>query len=88
MKTKPNLIMTQVEDDYILVPVGDTKVSFNGLVRLNTTGAEIWRALEEELSEEEIVNRLKTLYTDVDHNTLVKSVRKTIDQFKDAGLLE
>ena len=23
MKTKPNLIMTQVEDDYILVPVGD-----------------------------------------------------------------
>lgn len=88
MKVKHGFVMSAVGEDHILVPTGDAAKTFHGLVRLNDTGAEIWKGLEKELSVDEIVNQLMARYTDVDRETVENSVLKAIGKFKDAGLLE
>ena len=88
MKVKKGIVQSKVGDDFVLVPTGEAAKSFHGVVRLNETGVEIWNALEAELSEEEIVNKLMARYTDVDYETALRSVRSVTDKLKDAGLLE
>lgn len=88
MKVKKGIVLSKVGDEFVLVPTGEAAKSFHGIVRLNETGAEIWKDLEKELSEEEIVNNLMAHYTDVDHETALRSVRNVVDKLRDAGLLE
>ena len=88
MKVKKGIVQSKVGDEFVLVPTGEAAKSFHGIVRLNETGAEIWKDLEKELSEEKIVNNLMAHYTDVDHETALRSVRNVVDKLRDAGLLE
>lgn len=88
MKVKKGIVLSKVGDEFVLVPTGEAAKSFHGIVRLNETGAEIWKDLEKELSEEKIVNNLMAHYTDVDHETALRSVRNVVDKLRDAGLLE
>ena len=88
MKVKKGIVLSKVGDEFVLVPTGEAAKSFHGIVRLNETGAEIWKDLEKELSEEKIVNNLMAHYTDVDHEMALRSVRNVVDKLRDAGLLE
>lgn len=87
MKLKEGFITYNTGDENLLVATGEAGKSFNGIVRNNETAAFIAELLKNEITEEEIVNRILDTY-DVDENTAKKDVRKLLDTFKREGFLE
>ena len=55
MKLKETFIMREIVGEYVLVPVGDTALRFNGIISLNDVGSFIWKELEAEKEREEIL---------------------------------
>jgi len=47
MKIKNNLILREIAGSWIIVPVAEMVVEFNGLMNLNETGAFLWKKLAE-----------------------------------------
>ncbi|MBQ3701931.1 MAG: PqqD family protein [Oscillospiraceae bacterium] len=84
MKFKRKAILSQLGGDTIAVPV---EGKFNGMIRLNDTGALIWKGIEEQLDEQQIVSRMMDEY-DVDHETALKSVRSFVEKLRENDLLE
>ena len=47
MKLKMEFMLRQVAGYYVVVPVGDACVDFNGMVNLNETGAFLFERLQQ-----------------------------------------
>ena len=88
MKPKNGLLLRKIGTGYAVIPVGGSDTDFRGVVRLNATGAEIWRGLEEGLGPEEICARIAARYTVPDPSALRKDVHDAISQFRWEGLLD
>lgn len=58
MKIHGEYILREVVGEYVLVPVGQTALEFNGIISLNEVGACIWRQLEKNASREEMLARI------------------------------
>lgn len=63
MKIKDGVIIQQMQNDFILIDSGIVKPAFSGMIRLNKISKDIVEMLQkEDLSEEEIVDKLLTKY--------------------------
>ncbi|OUP78241.1 hypothetical protein B5F08_07045 [Anaeromassilibacillus sp. An172] len=87
MKLKDGFIAYNTGDENLLVATGEAGKSFNGIVRNNETAAFIAELLKNEITEDEIVNKILEEY-DVDEKTARKDVKKLLDTFKREGFLE
>ena len=58
MKIKGEYLLREVVGETILVPVGKTALEYNGMIIINETGALIWKALEQHLTEQEILEKM------------------------------
>jgi len=47
MKIKEGFVLRQVADNWVVLPVGQASVNFNGMISLNESGALLWRTLEQ-----------------------------------------
>ncbi len=88
MKLKENMVITKVGEDYFVVPVGHSMQNFHGLVRLNETGADIWKALAAGKTPEQIADQLVSEYEGVDLPRARNGVQKVVDVLLAEGLLE
>lgn len=79
--------MREVMGSYVVVAVGNASKHFRGMIKLNSTAADIWKLILEGLSESEICEKLFEQY-DIDRERLEKDVRKTIEGFEKQGILE
>ena len=87
MKIKDNLILREIAGSWIIVPVAEMVVEFNGLMNLNVTGAFLWKKLAEGAEFEDLVAGLLSEY-DVDEETARADVKEFIDQLQEKGLLQ
>ncbi len=62
MKINGTFVLRAIAGDHVLIPVGETAISFNGMIALNGSGAYIWELLSENKTEEEIVAALLERY--------------------------
>lgn len=46
MKLKHGFLLRQVADAWVVLPVGQDMLDFNGMINLNETGALLWQKLE------------------------------------------
>lgn len=88
MKIKEGFVLTSVADDYIAVPTGATAESFKGIIRLNDTGAVIFRGLQEGLDESQIVKRITDQYDNVDLERARSAVDDIVNKLRESGILE
>lgn len=58
MKLNGEFILREVVGEYVLVPVGETALKFNGIVSLNEVGAEIWKGLQQGEDREALLRRV------------------------------
>lgn len=87
MKIKSGFILRNVADSYVVVAVGSRVKDFNGVINLNSTGAFLWKLLENGISEEELTKKFLEEY-DVDKAILEKDLKDFLKKIKDAGLTE
>lgn len=87
MKVKSNYKVHQLGEEYIVIPMGAQAKEFNGMIRLNKTGATLWNYLEQERTHEELVTMMEQRYQ-VDTDVLSTEVGQFVDMLKANDFLE
>ena len=87
MKLKDGFITYNTGGEDLLVATGEAGKSFNGIVRNNETAAFIAELLKNEITEDEIVNKILETYK-VDEKTARNDVNKLLNIFRKEGFLE
>ena len=62
MKLKKDYVLRQVADTWLVLPLGQGTVGFDGMLKLNESGALLWKALEEGADTDGLVAALKAEY--------------------------
>ena len=88
MKIKKGFILTQVGDGYVAVQAGNDPDRLRGIVRLNGTGAFIWRCLEKGMTNEQIAEKMVKEYSGVDEALANRAVNDIVGRLEKDGLLE
>lgn len=86
MKIEKEFILREIAGDYVIVPVGEAAVQFNGMITVNETGAVLWRCLQEETDTDRMVEALTEEY-DVDEETARQDVEEFTAMLKENGIL-
>lgn len=87
MKLKEGFVLRQVGGAYVVVAVGLQTLDFKGMIRLNETGAFLWKQLAEaECTEESLVAAMTGEY-DVDSKKAATHVAAFIQSLKESDLL-
>lgn len=87
MRLNPNFILRQVAGTWIVVPVGEKTINFNGMLTLNGSGCLLWTGLEQGADRESLVNMLTDKY-DVSQAQALTDVDDFIAQLKKIGCVE
>lgn len=87
MRIKEGWTLTEVDGEYVAVPVSEPAKGFMGVVKMNITGRDIWNGLADGLSEDTIASILVDKYDGVDKEKALENVRKVSDQLRQEGLL-
>ncbi|MBQ2934531.1 MAG: PqqD family protein [Clostridia bacterium] len=86
MKLKCDFVINNVAGETVAVSVGNND-SFNGYIKLNETGAFIFKMLKKDTTVEEIVNAILKEYPDATAEAASESVNNLIEQLQGAELL-
>ena len=82
MQIKKDFTIQKVGGSYVAVAVGESSKNFHGMIRLNETGAFLWKMMAEcDCTEEELVEALLGEY-EIDRETAAKDVRGMIENLQ------
>ncbi len=87
MKIKSDFMLREVAGYYVVVPVGNGAMDFNGVINLNESGATLWKAMENDITEDGLVDALMAEY-DVDAERAKCDVAAFVKKMKDVKLIE
>ena len=86
MKIKDGFMLRQIAGSWVVVPLGQRVVEFNGLMTLSESGALIWKKLETGAELDELIQLILAEY-DIDEVTARNDVEEFIDNAKASGVL-
>ncbi|MEI3339064.1 MAG: PqqD family protein [Eubacterium sp.] len=87
MRINKEFVLREIAGDYILVPVGDTALEFNGLITLNEVGAFLWGKLQQDVELEQLVDAVLDEY-DIDKETATHDAEEFVENLKKAGIIK
>ena len=87
MKIKNGFILREVAGENVVIAVGEAATKFRGMIRLNPTGAFLWKLLESDTTEEAMVAAMLESY-DTDGETAKKDISAFVESIRGAGLLD
>ena len=86
MQINKDFTIQKVGGSYVAVPVGKTSQEFHGMVRLNETGAFLWKLMaEKDVSEDELVDALLKEY-DVAREIAAADVHAIVEVLAEKGV--
>ena len=56
MRVSNDFILREIVGEYILVPIGNAAAKFNGLITMNEIGTFIFKTLQTEQTEEQLLD--------------------------------
>lgn len=86
MKLKYNFVVREVGGTVMAVAVEKGNENFNGLVKLNDTARFIFEALNEDVTEEQLTDKLTDEY-EVSREEAAASVSSFVAKLRENGLL-
>lgn len=87
MKLKGEYVLREVMGETLLIPLGETALSFNGMITLDPVGAVIWKGLEAGEEKSAILQRILDQF-DVEADVAARDLDEFLDQMEKAGLLQ
>lgn len=87
MKIKKGFLMREVAGENVVIAVGDAAKEFKGMIRLNPTGAFLWKLLEKDTDEAAMVDAMLESY-ETDKETAEKDISAFVNSVRAAGLLD
>ena len=87
MKIRNGFMLRKVGAQNVVVAVGAASRDFNGIIKLNETGAFLWELLKSERTPEELTEALLAEY-DIDRETASADVEAFAERLSRAELLD
>ena len=87
MKATSEVVLREIAGESLLIPVGQTALKIHGMITLSESGLLLWKRLQTECTEDELVEALLTEYQ-VDRETASADVKAFIRQMQEVGILE
>lgn len=88
MKVKDGFYMTAIGTDFVIIAgTPETKKEFDGMLRLNETGAFLWKKLADGAAEAELADALSAEYG-VSAETAAKDTADFLEVIRSAGFVE
>ncbi len=87
MKIKEGYTLREIAGSSVVVPLGDTQVSFKGIMTLNGVGAFVWKILENGADREEIIEKVLAEY-DVDEETASADIDRYLMKLRAEKIIE
>lgn len=87
MKIKEDFVLRKVVDSYVVVPVNQMSLDFNGIINLNETGAFLFEILQNGAEKEELLSKLLKEY-EVSEEVAKKDIDVFLSKVKEADILE
>ena len=87
MKVDKEFVLREIAGDYVIIPIGRTVLSFNGLITVNEIGAFLWNLLQEDVTKEDLVAKVLDEY-EVDEETAREDIQEFLDTLVRGGILE
>lgn len=87
MRISKEFVLREIAGNHIVVPFGENSVSFKAMITLNKTGAFLWKQLEEEKTEEELLAAILEEY-DIDYETAKADIAQFIEKLQTASILK
>ena len=76
LKVKKGFILRKLGTEYMAVAIGEASKNFNGMIRLNGTGAFYWKELEKGTTKEQLVAKTLEEYEGVTEDTALRDVEE------------
>lgn len=86
MRVKDGFVLHNIGEEYMAVATGEAAENFNGIVRSNETAAYIFELLQQETTEEAIVDAMCEKY-EAERSVIEKDVANIIEKMREAGFL-
>lgn len=74
--TKKGFLLRRLGEEYMAVAIGEASQNFNGMIRLNDTGAFYWKELAKGITEDGLVEKMLERFEDLDEDTARKDLRE------------
>ncbi|MBR5152409.1 MAG: PqqD family protein [Clostridia bacterium] len=87
MYIKSGFLLKKIADEYTAIPYDGNYENISAVVSLNDTGAYLWRYLEEDSSEQELVSALTEEYG-IDTSLAKEAVSVFLEMLREHNLLE
>lgn len=87
MKVNENFVMREIAGESILVPVGAQTNITDGVITLNPVAAVIWRALNEQLEYEAVLEAVMDEF-EIEGQQAREDFDEFLTQMQEAGLLK
>ena len=87
MKLKYQFVFQPIGKTYMGVPVGESAKEFHGMLQLNEVGYDIVSMMKEDISREEMADKLQELY-DTDRETALTYINQVVDYLSEQEVLE
>lgn len=87
MKLVDGIIISEIDGQYLVVDAGEGRTRFNGIVKLNKSGAYVAELLKNNTTMERIVADMMEHY-EISKEVATDNAQRIIDGFQSAGLLE
>ena len=87
LKATSEVVLREIAGEYLLIPVGQMALKLHGMITLSESGLLLWNHLQEECSEDDLVDAILAEYQ-VDRETAAADVKAFIRQMEEVGLLE
>lgn len=80
IKTKKGFLLRNLGEEYIVVAIGQASKDFNGMIRMNKTGAFYWEELEKGCTEEQLVNKTLEHFANLNREIVYSDVKEFLDK--------
>ena len=81
-ENQKGILLRRLGDEFMVVAIGEASKSFNGMIRLNDTGAFYWKELEKGSSEDDLTAKTLERYEGVDQETARRDVREFLQSIE------
>lgn len=79
LKIKKGFILRKLGTEHMAVAIGEASKNFNGMIRLNGTGALYWKELEKGTTKEQLVTKTLEEYEGVTEDMARHDVEEFLD---------
>ena len=87
MKLNENFALRNIANTWVVLPLADKTIDFNGMIKLNDSGVLLWRALEQGADRDALATVLTDEY-DVSRETALADVDEFLNTLIRIGCIE